>query len=163
MGNDLKYPKNWNLYAVAAERSYGTWAPAELLVALAILESGWGASRNARELNNPFNIKAVRGQPSDEIGWRRFQTQLDAFASAGYLLARSTHYIGWRAAFVQAGHAISNVKCGVDSEYAIRALDALEASWCREDERFDGKLLALLRQDSAVDWTGIRYIREISS
>lgn len=55
------------LAPAAQESAHITGIPASFTIAQAALESGWGASRLAREANNLFGVKADRAWTGDTI------------------------------------------------------------------------------------------------
>lgn len=91
----------------AAIASQHKWrVPASVTLAQWALESKWG-TRTPPNSNNPFGIKAARGQPSVEAQtsenvhgkkiitqakFRKFASLTDAFEEHGRLLANNPHY-----------------------------------------------------------------------
>jgi flagellum-specific peptidoglycan hydrolase FlgJ len=85
----------------------GSGIPASITIAQAILESGWGKTRLAREDFNYFGIKAVEGQDYVEFltheyingieqvvkaDFARYKSPLDCFRAHASLLANGPRY-----------------------------------------------------------------------
>lgn len=109
-----------------------------LMVAAAILESGWGESELARRALNLFGIKATNGFKDDEVyllhgeRFRKFQTERDAFRSYGWHMSQSKHYAPARAQAKQAALRVfiahmALVYCPPDKEYGMKLLSLIHS------------------------------------
>ncbi len=108
-----------------------------VMTAAAILESGWGESRLAREAKNFFGITAPTQVDDDDVyvlrtagGGRRFRrygSDREAFEAYGRLVGGSSYYAEARAsarrAFVR---AMAPVYCPTDPDYSLKITQVME-------------------------------------
>lgn len=106
-----------------------------LMVAAAILETGWGKSELARRANNLFGIKSVSENdniyPLGGEKFRYFESESESFRSYGWLMSKSSHYAPAREAARNAprGEALkifvenmAPVYCPPDKEYSAKLM-----------------------------------------
>lgn len=104
-----------------------------LMVAAAILETGWGKSELARRANNLFGIKATDSTSSADIyllggeRFRKFYSEEEAFRSYGWLMSTSTHYASAREIARQSALAVfvenmAPIYCPPDKEYSAKLM-----------------------------------------
>jgi len=110
------YPREWLHHAENAAARYE--GDPDLLISIAILESGWGESGNTTEYNNPFNIKTKDGS-----GWHKYPDMQAAFNGCAYLLYASRYYTDgrellWRLRHIPMASAIWDVRAE-EALYAI--------------------------------------------
>jgi flagellum-specific peptidoglycan hydrolase FlgJ len=104
-----------------------------LMVAAAILETGWGKSELARNALNLFGIKATGSHDVYLLNnerFRKFKSEHDAFRAYGWLISQSSHYAAAR-------HQAEDA--------AVRTLIAHMAPiYCPTDDMYGRKLLELV-------------------
>ncbi|MCK5643804.1 MAG: glucosaminidase domain-containing protein [Gammaproteobacteria bacterium] len=100
-----------------------------LMVAAAILESGWGDSELAQHACNLFGIKATASTPDNDIWringerFRRYSSEENAFCSYGWLMRESSHYAEARDAALQMFvDVMAPVYCPPDPEYSTKIM-----------------------------------------
>jgi hypothetical protein len=139
----------------AAQKAQKTWGvPASISIAQWILESGWGRSMPAGS-NNPFGIKAGKGQPSvmartREVvhhqtvyimaAFRVFSSIDEAFDAHGRLLATHPAYAAARA------HTAN------PDAYA----NALTHTYATDDH-YGEELISLMKSDELYQYNGTAY------
>ena len=87
--------------------------PREIIIAMAVLETGWGQSRFAIEGNNLFGIRTwdpstpqlkARGNPDAEWGVKSYETKCDSVVDMIYTVNTHHAYEGYREERIKQGH-----------------------------------------------------------
>ena len=87
--------------------------PREIIIAMAVLETGWGKSRFANEGNNLFGIRTwdpntpqlkAKGNPDAEWGVKSYETKCDSVVDMIYTVNTHHAYEGYREERIKQGH-----------------------------------------------------------
>ena len=87
--------------------------PREIIIAMAVLETGWGKSRFAIEGNNLFGIRTwdpntpqlkAKGNPDAEWGVKSYETKCDSVVDMIYTVNTHHAYEGYRKERIKQGH-----------------------------------------------------------
>lgn len=130
---------------LAAREAHKVWpmSPASVAIAQWEIESGWG-SHMPPGSNNPFGIKALKGQPhvdamtTEYIGgrfvrmpqpFRKFATLTEAFVDHGRLLSQASPYATARAALPDVRKFVVEMakRYATDPGYAKKILGQIDA------------------------------------
>ena len=87
--------------------------PREIIIAMAVLETGWGESRFAKEGNNLFGIRTwdpntpqlkAKGNPNAPWGVKSYETKCDSVIDMIYTVNTHHAYEGYREERIKQGH-----------------------------------------------------------
>ena len=90
--------------------------PREIIIAMAVLETGYGTSRFANEGNNLFGIRTwdpntpqlkAKGNPDAEWGVKSYETKCDSVMDMIYTVNTHHAYEGYREERTRQGHSVN--------------------------------------------------------
>ena len=90
--------------------------PREIIIAMAVLETGYGTSRFANEGNNLFGIRTwdpntpqlkAKGNPDAEWGVKSYETKCDSVMDMIYTVNTHHAYEGYRKERTKQGHSVN--------------------------------------------------------